>query len=734
MMSVPFYVITRRILSLGLLLSVFAAVPQAFAVSPRQLVEIADFSSPVVSPDGMYVAFRVSRASIERNTYDTVWYIQRMDGSSPPQRVGDGGFPLRDSAGIPVPATVVWSPDGRWVYYRARLGGRIDVWRASINGAAAERVTGGDADVRGFALSDDGKVLKYSIGPTREDVAAAEQSEYDHGIHVDRSTPLGQPLFRSGYTEGRPTTQRLGLMFNRIDLTADVPDRWKAIDLASGAVRDLAPSERPPKVLEASDLAKRVPHIWKLARDRKSGRIALVTRTGARAGRPRIELAMLPSRDARHLVKCVAEACVGKRISGVQWRPGTDEVIFTVTPYDRGFAQSIYRWNVDTGAAHLVATSSGLFGGEKRWEPGTCGVSSKALACVTANANRPPRLERVDLQTGARQVLFDPNKALAQDLAKIPTQLLRWTDAKGRTFTGQLYSARRSGNTPPPLFITYYWCIGFVRGGAGDEWPLATMAEQGISTLCINSPSFSPDADKRYSMGQSAVESAVQLLASEGRIDRSKVGMGGLSFGSEVTMWTLIHSDVITAASMASPTTSFMYYLLGSNIGKPFLSLLRTNWQLGAPDKTPAQWRKISPTLNLDKIHAPILMQFPEQEYMFALGYAIPLMLSHRADVYVFPNEPHNKFQPRHKLAVYARNLDWFRFWLQGYEDPDPTRAAQYAHWRTMRSSMCQEARNTLCDREHSRADGVPSSRPCTSRTFSGRFCRAAAKALKRRS
>lgn len=687
MMCVSLQAVVRHVLSMGLLLSAFAVVPPAFAVSPRQLVEVADFSSPVVSPDGAHVAFRLQRASIERNTYTTVWYIQRMDGSSPPRRVGDGGVPLRDSAGIALPATPVWSPDGRWIYYRARLDGRIDVWRASADGAAAERVTEGGADVRDFALSDDGKRLKYSVGPTREEVVAAEQAEYDHGIRVDRATPLGQSLFRSGDTEGRLATQRLGLMFNRVDLTAAVPDHWKVVELASGTVRDLAPSERP-SAAAAPDLTKKVSHVWKSERDRKSGRIALLMRTEETTNRARIGLAMLPAGGAGRLVTCKAQACTDKAISGMQWRPGSDEVIFTVTPYDKGFAQSLFRWNVDTGAVTPVAASSGLFGGEDRWAPGTCGISPKALACVTAEANRPPRLERVDLQTGARQVLFDPNKALAQELTGIPTQLLRWTDAKGTGFTGQLYSARRTGDTPPPLFVTYYRCIGFVRGGAGDEWPLATMAEQGISTLCINAPSFSANAVERYELGQSAVASAVARLAAEGLIDKAKIGMGGLSFGSEVTMWMLIHSDVITAASMASPTTSPMYYLLGSNIGEPFLSLLRTNWQLGAPDETPAQWQKISPSLNLGKIRAPILMQFPEQEYMHGLDYAIPLMRSNDADVYVFANEPHNKFQPRHKLAVYTRNLDWFRFWLLGLEDPDPAKAPQYAHWRVMRSSL----------------------------------------------
>lgn len=681
-------VIIGRALCVGVWLGMLAIVPAAFAVSSRQLVEIADFSSPVVSPDGAHVAFRVLRASIERNTYDTTWYIQRMDGSSPPRRVSDGGVPLRDSAGAVLPAMAVWSPDGHWIYYRARLDGRIDVWRASVDGAAAERMTAGGADVRDFSLSDDGKVLKYSIGPTREEVVATEQAEYDRGIRVDRATPLGQSLFRSGDIEGRLATQRLGLMFNRVALTADVPDRWKAIDLASGVVSDLAPSEKPVAVLAAKDLAGQVRHVWKLELDRSSGRIALLTRTGETTDRPRIELVMLPARGARRPVTCTAEACIGKEISGVQWRPGTDEVIFTVTPYGRGFAQSIYRWNVGTGAVYPVASSSGMFGGEDRWGPGMCGVSSLALACVTADAARPPRLERVDLRTGARQILFDPNKALARDLASISAQLFRWTDTKGRVFTGQLYSARRTSSTPPPLFVTYYRCVGFVRGGSGDEWPLATMAEQGISTLCINAPSFWANTEERYGVGQSAVESAVERLASEGRIDRTKIGMGGLSFGSEVTMWTLIHSHVIAAASMASPTTSPMYYLLGSNIGEPFLSLLRTNWQLGAPYDTSAQWQKISPTLNLGKIHAPILMQFPEQEYMHGLDYAIPLMRRNQADLYVFPNEPHNKFQPRHKFSVYVRNLDWFRFWLQEYEDTDPAKAPQYVGWRFMRASL----------------------------------------------
>lgn len=89
-----------------------------------------------------------------------------------------------------------------------------------------------------------------------------------------------------------------------------------------------------------------------------------------------------------------------------------------------------------------------------------------------------------------------------------------------------------------------------------------------------------------------------------------------------------------------------------------------------------------------------ILMQLPEQEYIYTLDYAIPLIREHLADLYVFPNEPHQKFQPRHKLAVYQRNLDWFRFWLLGLEDKNPMKRGQYSNWRMMQSSMGTEDAN----------------------------------------
>lgn len=675
----------------------------AETLSPRRLVEVADFGPPVVSPDGKLVAFRVERASIERNTYDSVWYVQDMAGSSPPRRLADGGTPLRDAAGVSLPAKAIWSPDGRWIYYRARVGGKTDIWRAASDGSGAEPVTRDAADVRdlslsqdrlrlvysGFLLSKDGGKLIYSVGPTREQVDEAETDEYDHGIRIDKDVPIGQGLFRSIDIEGRWETQRYaGMWFGRAPLLANVPNRWKTIDLATGTKKDLPPSYRPPRPLTSSDLPEGLPRPWRLAIEPGGDRIALLTRIdrvdGYREGRG-VQLSVLPNKASTRPVVCAAALCTHRAISGIQWRPGSDEVVFTVTDPMEGLAQSIFRWNVRTGEVHPLVLTHGLInGGRDRFS--TCGISASALACVSAEANQPPQLERIDLATGQRRVLFAPNADLMKDMAAVQVHLLRWSGADGQVFTGQFFQTPAAKGKRSPLFLTYYSCTGFLRGGMGDEWPLATLAERGIASLCINAPPGYPlDALKRYDLGLSAVQSIVQKLASKGTVDPAKVGMGGLSFGSEVTMWAVTHSHLLAAASITSTLIEPNYYLFDTLRGDAFFAELKKSWGLGAPTETPDRWRVISPMYQLDRIDAPILFQMPEQEYLYSLGLTLPLVRDKRADLYVFPNETHQKFQPRHKLAAYERNLDWFCFWLQDYEDADPAKATQYKHWRQMR-------------------------------------------------
>jgi len=676
-----------RIAAFAVLMALLASASRAESASIRQLVEVVDFSGLSVSPDGRLVAFRTEQPSIERNTIQTVWYVQPVGGTSPPRRLADGGEPLLDTVGQPEGETAVWSPDGRWIYYRAMLDGRIDVWRAAVDASRTEPLTSDPANVRSFSLNADGSVLSYSVGAPREAVVHAEGTEHDRGIHVDRSVPLGDALFRSGYHEGRLATQRLlDNELERFPLMADAPPSWRSIDLSTGKRSESAAGDASSRTLSSSDLSSSLVGVRKVIEEREAGRIALLIDKGEARGRAISTLAVLRGRKDARPVECAHLSCAERPITEIAWRPGSDEVVFTVSDPDIVLRQAVFRWNVASGAVTPVVKLDGQIGGGGRWNPGACAVSSDALACVVAEPGVPPRLERVDLEDGQRKVLFEPNATLAQTMAEsAPIERLAWSDPSGTRFVGRYYPPASSTVGPSPLFVVYYRCSGFLRGGVGDEWPLATLAAHGVAALCIDAAPDRSDAIERFEDGRVAIASAVDLLASRGEIDPHRIGVGGLSAGAEVALWTATQSRSVHAVSMATPVIAPSFYLLMSPWEDVFLSRLGRYWQLGAPDETPERWNRIAPPTDPRRLNAPVLMQLAEQEYRYALDYAVPWIRGNVADVYVFPHEKHLKFQPRHKLAVYERNLDWFRFWLQGVEDPDPLKAPQYARWRQMR-------------------------------------------------
>jgi dipeptidyl aminopeptidase/acylaminoacyl peptidase len=146
-----------------------------------------------------------------------------------------------------------------------------------------------------------------------------------------------------------------------------------------------------------------------------------------------------------------------------------------------------------------------------------------------------------------------------------------------------------------------------------------------------------------------------------------------------------MHSIQLAAASIASTQVEPAYYWANSFAGRDTPEMLRRVWGLGPPGETPQAWASLSPALNVERIHAPMLVQIPEQEYRMIPEFIAKLSRSNTpSEVYAFPNEPHILVQPRHRAAAYARNLDWFRYWLQGYEDPDPAKETQYIRWRAM--------------------------------------------------
>lgn len=619
-----------------------AAAPASGQTSPREIVEMIDFSALTPSPDGRWLLYRRERPSTVTGRIDLAWYLVRSDGSQAPVRIGDGGAAGWDGTGIVEPGKAGWTADGRRFYLIARIDGAAGLWTGTPDSRALTPFLTLDSDIERFAVEPDGAVV-YEMGPSRADIVRAEDDERDSGILVDPRVDLAQSLYRGAMIAGRPASQRLsGNWFDREPLLA----RRERLVLRRGSdsQADLPAGAEEVKRLESD--APSLPD---------SARSALA---------------------AQHI--CVdEEPCEtpdGERLGG---HVAIGDGRFAVTTQNRHMRQRIFLWDPEAGKLRQIAASAGqLTGG--RDERTRCAASTSALFCVAESAETPPHLLRIALADGAQQILDKPNTLPGQP--ELLTEAIDW-QVGGSRASGWLVRPKVPGRLP--LFVTYYRCVGYMRGGLGDEWPLRALAASGIATLCINRlphPGTAPEA--RYALGLEVVRAAITELDRKGVIDPSRVGMGGLSFGSEVTLWTAIHSKLLRAASISSVQLEPAYYWYNAGAGRDmFRDNLRRYWNIGPPGSDPARWRLLSPALNVAKIEAPILMQMPEMEARQSPELIARLTAAHMGEAHVFPFAAHLKTEPRQKLAVYQRNLDWFRYWLQDYVDPDPEKSGQYARW-----------------------------------------------------
>lgn len=194
-------------------------------------------------------------------------------------------------------------------------------------------------------------------------------------------------------------------------------------------------------------------------------------------------------------------------------------------------------------------------------------------------------------------------------------------------------------------------------------------------------------------------DTAVDALTESGMIDPSKVGIIGFSRSGWYTEFSLAHGRTHYAAATATDNIQYSlgeYWLLHSN-----LTLRPYDVMYGGPPygDTLQNWLDYSISFNLTKMHTPLLMEEMGYGVPYTSIFAPPLHLAipyeifvgltrlrKPVELYYYPDEDHQPDHPKARLASLQRNVDWYRFWLQGYERPHPSDIDQYVRWRSMRA------------------------------------------------
>lgn len=664
------------------------------------IVEARSIDSLVLSPDGQRLAFRVIERSVARNSTTAQWYWVPMGEPAAPVALGSPTEPIW----VPLfdfieNGDAQWDPGSTTLYVRQAGRHGIQVHRLGPQGAD-RTVTEDPADVVSFSISDDGKTISYKTRNTREAIANAAILEQRMGIHLDRTLVTdGLPLINNFRIGGSKASLR------RSGPSEVLPGHSGALATKSVAIPGRDPvQDRPAKgsVDQRSvytSLSAETGLGFKLASQRTAVSLETVGAMSKLLPVPKYELTATSEAGVKS--PCREVFCVGFSYALRQVVPNeSNGEIVVLYEADEAGRSVLYGWNPLTGRSRTIYDHRTALDGGSSYAGSPCRRSGRYLACVEAGPTQPPELVRIDMETGERVTLSDPNRLLARK-AFAAAELLSWTDESGRPANGVLMRPK-GASTRHPLVITTYRCRGFLQGGTGSVVPEHILVQRGIATLCVNTRSENiaergPDGHEiLLGVHKASIESyrsAINLLSRSGVIDPAKVGISGHSYSSNVVAYALSNTNLFAAATLGTGVTidPNTYYLTAPVPDSWRKSVLRS-MALPEPTKdTSKVWNHISPSLNAGKITAPVLFLPPENEYLFGLQLYTSLRdAGGIADMYIFPGEGHSAGrEPIHRYWRYRRALDWFAFWLTQREYASPDTVDQYRGWRELR-----EARN----------------------------------------
>lgn len=625
-----------------------------------------------LSPNGTAIALQLRQADPITDSYCTSLVIISLKTTARPTVLDDGGDIIAATStrygitdlplGIPKPAIIRWSPDGKLLAYTKFFADRSEIWVHDLTLHRSTRRLVSGVDIEGLAWSDDGSRLVY---------------ERRSGLIAARKTIAAEGANGFRY-DGRfwPLSSDVPMPPANMPLIAD------AFDPISGAQVPLRPYDKkalhpdadwPPLSTVYARYGEQM--AWSAPPDD-----GLFSRS------------VLHVQAGKNSVPCSYEMCSG--VTNLWWLSHGRKLVFQRRTGVGDSQSQFFSWAPGRGRPRLLLTTTdALFG---------CHRLADEILCAQETSLSPRMLVAISTRNGTRRVVFNPNPDYPIAQAGI-VRRLEWTNDAGVATFGDLVLPRGfNGKHRLPLVIVQYESRGFLRGGTGDEFPIQALAARGFAVLSFNRTPWRPKVDHPYDEGEylrlsmedfadrrniiSSLTAIIGQLDRDGVIDPARVAITGQSDGAVTATFALANAKLFSTAILSTCCESeAMLQQSGEGYEGFYVGM-----GYPASHASGREFWGIASLAEADNAKPiPILIQAASSE--FRMGISTYRELKRREwpiDMYVYPDEGHVKLHPAHRSAIYRRNVQWLDFWFDGRRSANPVDTSQYERWDAFRGSM----------------------------------------------
>jgi dipeptidyl aminopeptidase/acylaminoacyl peptidase len=701
---------------------VFVAIPAFLGAQVKhtptleEMLSLKTISSPKISPDGRFVAYRLRETNWKENAY--VWQLWLMNVKT--------GASFQLTRGKKSSDQEEWSPDGKWLAFvteressaleplpiekkeekteKAEGKDKSDagkpaahqIWMISPEGGEAWQLTKFETDVASFHWSPDGKSIAFTAKPP-EGKAQKERKEKYSDYEVIEKDYEQQQLWRVDVT----TAEQSYLPATAKKLTSDAslnissfawsPDSSKIAFSAAKSPLLAFSGEQDIYLLDLvqNNAVKKIVGLPgpdsspKFSPDGK--RLAFATALGqsyyfyTNQHIATVDLATVAGKPA------LAPADVDDLTADFDEDPqlldwGPDGVYFAAL---QKTSIHLFCANPESRKIQRISSPDTLI-----MEDGSFTSDFKTVVFSAPDAAHMVELYVSPVSTFAPRKLTDAT-AQVKDWKLGTVEVVSWKSKDGTRIEGILHKpADYDAAKKYPLLVQIH------GGPTGTSLPTLSPTEYAYPMqIWLSKGALVLEPNYRGSAGYGAafralnvrnlgvgdmwdVMSGVDSLIAKGMVDQNQMGAMGWSEGGYISAFLTTHTDRFKAISVGAGISDWMTYYVNTDITPFTRQYLRST-----PWDDPAIYAKTSPITTIKQAKTPTLIQQGSNDKRVPVPDSFELYRGLQdqgvtARLILYAGFGHGINKPKSQRALLDANEDWFDFYI--WKEPIPKDAALY--------------------------------------------------------